>query len=87
MFIDKDRKYYQEIISPDANLPVRIFFSNDQRPSYIPPHFHEDIEMIFLLSGSLTVSSGYERHTFLFLRFPPFLPGRFPWINRNRSAI
>lgn len=64
MFIDKDGKYYQEIISPDANLPVRIFFSNDQRPSYIPPHFHEDIEMIFLLSGSLTVSSGYERHTF-----------------------
>ncbi|OUP82941.1 hypothetical protein B5F07_12280 [Lachnoclostridium sp. An169] len=64
MFSDKDGKYYHEIVSPEKNVPVRIFFSNDRRPSYVPPHFHEDIEMIYLLSGSLTVSSGYKRRTF-----------------------
>ena len=64
MFSDKDGKYYHEIVSPEKSVPVRIFFSNDRRPSYVPPHFHEDIEMIYLLSGSLTVSSGYKRRTF-----------------------
>lgn len=44
-----------EIVSTARFLPLRCFFSDDGI-SYVPPHFHEDLELIHLLSGELSVT-------------------------------
>lgn len=48
-------EFKHEIVITDADLPVRFFYSNDGRPSYVLPHFHDDIELMYLLSGSVTL--------------------------------
>lgn len=52
-----------EIVSTARFLPLRCFFSNDGRPSYVPPHFHEDLEIIHLLSGELSVTVNQKKFT------------------------
>ena len=47
--------YKYEIVPKDEYLPIRFFYSNDQRSSYVPPHWHDYVEVIYLLSGSLNV--------------------------------
>ncbi|KAF0506276.1 AraC family transcriptional regulator [Pediococcus pentosaceus] len=56
----------KEIIIQDQKLPIRIFEGHDSKPTYINPHFHEDIEIIVLKSGSvITIDSGkkYKMHS------------------------
>lgn len=59
---NQDTEFHHEIVSTDQHLPLRLFFSNDG-PSYVPPHFHEDIEIIFLLTGELTVNLNQKKCT------------------------
>ena len=54
---------YHEIVSTTRFLPLRCFFSNDQKPSCIPPHFHEELEFIHLLSGELSVTINQKKFT------------------------
>lgn len=56
----KEESFRHEVVVTDANLPLKIFYSNDGRPTYMPPHFHDDIEIIYLLTGSLTVNMGQD---------------------------
>ena len=47
-----------EIVSTARFLPLRCFFSDDGI-SYVPPHFHEDLELIHLLSGELSIPADH----------------------------
>ena len=49
-----------EIVKTDSDLPVRFFYSNDGRRSYVIPHFHDDIEIMYLLTGTLTLTNNME---------------------------
>lgn len=60
----RDESFYHEIVITDTNLPLRFFYSNDG-PSYIPPHFHDDMELICLLSGKLHVTMCQRKYTLL----------------------
>ena len=51
-----------EIVSTARFLPLRCFFSDDGI-SYVPPHFHEDLELIHLLSGELSVTVNQKKIT------------------------
>ena len=51
-----------EIVSTARFLPLRCFFSDDGI-SYVPPHFHEDLELIHLLSGELSVTVNQKKFT------------------------
>lgn len=52
--------YINEIIKPDFNLPVRFFFSDDKQPTVIPPHVHNNIEIMYILTGYITVTAGMD---------------------------
>lgn len=58
-------KKNQEIIQPDYGLPIHFFYSNDGHASHILPHFHDYIEIIYLLSGSIEVTVNGVKHTLL----------------------
>jgi len=67
---DKDIKSYQkelltqtkhEIVKTDFNSPFRFFYSNDKARSYVVPHLHDDMEIMYLLTGQLTLTVGIER--------------------------
>lgn len=49
-----------EIIQQNSQLPVRYMYSNNQGPSYVLPHFHSEIEILYLLTGSVTINRGVE---------------------------
>lgn len=51
-----EKSFQHEVVVTDGNLPLRLFYSNDKKPTYVAPHFHDDIEIIYLLSGCLTVN-------------------------------
>lgn len=61
--INDMQSFRHEIVCTDENLPVRLFFSNEKRPNYVPPHFHTDIEIIYLLTGCLTVNTKFHSHS------------------------
>lgn len=48
-------KYQYEIVPKDECLPFRFFYSNDGKKSYVAPHWHDYIEIIYILTGSLKV--------------------------------
>lgn len=50
--------FRHEIVILDPNLPIRVFFSDDRKPTYVLPHFHSDLEIIYLLTGNLYVNRG-----------------------------
>ena len=47
-----------EIITFYKSLPFRCHYSNNAFPNYIIPHFHSDLEIIYLLTGTLTITQG-----------------------------
>lgn len=59
----KEEPFQHEVVITDARLPLRLFYSNDQKPTYVLPHFHDDIEIIYLLTGSLTVNINRQQIT------------------------
>lgn len=59
----KEELFQHEVVITDTRLPLRLFYSNDQKPTYIAPHFHDDIEIIYLLTGSLTVNLSQRQFT------------------------
>jgi len=48
-------KFQYESINHDKNLPVKIFLHNLRNSPY---HWHEDIELLFVLKGSIKVVCG-----------------------------
>lgn len=52
--------YDHEIVTLNDNLPARYFYSNDQKPNAVLPHFHGDIEIMYVLTGCLSVTFGIE---------------------------
>lgn len=67
--------FRHEIVCTEENLPVRLFYSNEKRPNYVPPHFHTDIEIIYLLTGCLTVNTKFRNHS--------IFPGDITLFNSN----
>lgn len=59
----KEESFQHEVVITDARLPLRLFYSNDRKPTYVAPHFHDDIEIIYLLTGSLTVNLSQRQFT------------------------
>lgn len=53
-------KYKNEIVKPDERLPVRYFYSNDQRPTSVPLHAHNDIEIMYVLTGHVSITAGIQ---------------------------
>lgn len=45
-----------EIVKTDADLPIRFFYSNDGKRSSVVPHFHDDIEIVYILSGNIILT-------------------------------
>lgn len=45
-----------EVVPKDEFLPLRFFFSFDKRFTRVAPHWHDYIEIIYLLSGELGLS-------------------------------
>ena len=44
-----------EIVKTDADLPIRFFYSNDGHRSYVISHFHDDIKIMYILTGNITL--------------------------------
>lgn len=59
---EKGKKAIYEIIQVPGNTGVRFYTSEDPG-SYVPPHWHQAIEILYLLEGELTVT--IEHHTTL----------------------
>lgn len=49
-----------EIIKASNPIPVYSFYSNVKQPNYTLPHFHSDLEIIYILSGTITVTQGIK---------------------------
>ena len=47
-----------EFVNHDDRLPIRVFLHDVRRS---PRHWHEDIELLFVLRGSISVVLGSER--------------------------
>ncbi|WP_167630347.1 AraC family transcriptional regulator [Listeria valentina] len=54
--MEKESKLWHEIISLHQNIPIRIFRSLDEKQSFIIPHFHEEIEIIYISNGVLEIT-------------------------------
>lgn len=52
-----------ELVRLNENLPVRYFYSNDKKATNVTPHYHSEVEIIYLLSGLLNVTKGIEHFT------------------------
>ena len=48
-----DNHMKHEIVSSNDDIEVRFYYSEDSG-SYVPPHWHESLEFVYVLSGSLT---------------------------------
>lgn len=44
-----------EIVSRNPDIEVRFYLSVDEG-SYVTPHWHDSIEMVYMLEGSITVN-------------------------------
>lgn len=53
-----DYTYDHEFVKTNANLPARYFFSNDQKPTFVLPHYHNELEIIYIINGNLYVTAG-----------------------------
>ena len=45
-----------EIIASNADVDVRFYYSNDAG-SYVPPHWHESLELVYIIEGCITVTT------------------------------
>lgn len=61
-----------EIVSQNPDVEVRFYLSKDQG-SYVTPHWHDSIEMIYMLEGTVTISYENKQQT--------VKPGEFSVIN------
>lgn len=48
-----------EIVSRNPDVEVRFYLSVDEG-SYVTPHWHDSIEMVYMIEGSIVIS--YEKH-------------------------
>lgn len=51
-----------EIVPLNQHIPIRIFYGHDKERSYIVPHFHEDIEIIALKTGTLKLTDKTQNY-------------------------
>lgn len=65
--------YKEEILSHDEAFPVEVFISDNQKDTiYVEPHFHECVEILFMLEGNANQqvnnhSISLEKHDMLIL--------------------
>ncbi|MDO4445025.1 MAG: helix-turn-helix domain-containing protein [Bacillota bacterium] len=52
--------YYYEVVPQNPNLPFRATRADNHKNSFFPPHWHTDIEMLYVISGHLTVTINGE---------------------------
>lgn len=45
--------YTHEMIAPDPPLVAWLFHHHDQGPVYIPPHWHQAVELSYTISGRI----------------------------------
>lgn len=63
MIGEKKDNLWHEAVQFNEKVPVRIFKSIDYDYASVAPHFHEDLEIIYLSLGSLQVMEGTEYFT------------------------
>lgn len=51
-----------EIVSRNPDIEVRFYLSEDMG-SYVTPHWHDDLELVYVLEGSITVTFGNQKKT------------------------
>ena len=51
-----------EIVSRNPAIEVRFYLSEDMG-SYVTPHWHDDLEIVYVLEGSITVTFEQQRKT------------------------
>lgn len=51
--------YNYKTLSNVDGLPFSYSYSNDRQPSFFPLHFHEQVELLYLLTGSLIISDAF----------------------------
>ncbi len=48
---------HYEVVKLDYKLGVRLYTSNDPG-SYVPPHWHDALELVLMQKGKLTYTTG-----------------------------
>ncbi len=51
-----------EIVASNPDLDIRIYYSHDLG-SYVPPHWHESLELVYILDGSISVTTAHGTET------------------------
>ncbi|AYV69595.1 AraC family transcriptional regulator [Niallia circulans] len=46
-------EYKYEFIKTDDNLPIKIIYHKSNEPSFVPSHWHDSIELSYVLSGKI----------------------------------
>lgn len=54
--------YKYEIVPKHHSLPLRCFASYEEKGGFFPPHWHTDIEILFVLQGNLSVTINGVTH-------------------------
>lgn len=55
--------YEYEIVPKHPSLPLRCFTSREKKGGFFPPHWHTDIEILFVLQGHLCVTVNGVSHS------------------------
>ncbi|MBU3146869.1 helix-turn-helix domain-containing protein [Clostridium sp. CF012] len=79
--------YKYEVINHDERLPIKIFLHNINK---YPVHWHEDIEIIFVLEGSIKITEEYKDYVLkeddIFL-FNSNVMHSSEYINQNTTLV
>lgn len=61
--LQKDKESMRhEIVSRNPDVEVRFYLSEDMG-SYVTPHWHDDLEIVYVLEGSITVTFEHRKKT------------------------
>lgn len=50
-----------EIVSRNPDVEVRFYLSVDEG-SYVAPHWHDSLELVYMLEGSITVTTENQKN-------------------------
>lgn len=53
--------YFHENVKTDKDIPVR-FFSYDMSNLFVPSHWHNSMEIIYILSGTMVITTNDKRY-------------------------
>ena len=56
-----DYEVHHEIVASNQDVDVRFYLSVDQG-SYVAPHWHDSLELVYMLEGSIIVTTENQKN-------------------------